>query len=114
MRIQSRPVSVRDPRYDPRQANPRSGAHPVSPGPARRGPGGSGPGGSRLPAILAALGVFALVLIVGLGFGGGFLSGGRGGQGPTHPGRSPATPGLMNPPSPADRPLRPTPRAPRP
>ena len=67
-------MSVRDPHYDPRQANPRSGAHPAPPGEARRA-GGSGPGGSRLPAILAAFGTVVLVLIVGLGFGGGILSG---------------------------------------
>jgi hypothetical protein len=72
-------VSVRDPHYDPRQANPRSGARPVSPGPTRRGAGSSGPGGSRTPAVLGALGVVALVLVVGLGFGGGILSGVSGG-----------------------------------
>ena len=73
-------MSVRDPQYDPRQANPRSGAHPVSPGPTRRGAGGSGSGGARTPAILGALAVVALVLIVGLGFGGGIPSAGPGGS----------------------------------
>jgi hypothetical protein len=87
-------VSVRDPEYDPRQENPRSGAHPVSPDPARSGRTGPGPGGPWSPDKLGALAVVALVLVVGLGFGGGILSGvSGGGPGATGAAVSDAPPG---------------------
>ncbi|HYO43813.1 MAG TPA: CapA family protein [Candidatus Limnocylindrales bacterium] len=71
-------MSIRDPDYDPRRQHPRSGARPLSARPARGGGSRSGgTGGTRTPAVFGALGVIALLLLVGLGFGSGFLGGPR-------------------------------------
>ena len=88
-------MSVRDPGFDPRQAHPRSGAHPDGSragGGGRRGgrAGAAGPGGSRPGAVLVALGVVALLLVVGVAFGGGLLGGGGGPAATGAPGTTPA------------------------
>ena len=75
-------MSVRDPGYDPRNQHPRSGARPAGTRPQRaggpRGNRGSGGGdGSRTPALVGALVVVALLFLVGIGFGSGFLGGPR-------------------------------------
>ncbi len=80
-------MSVRDPRYDPRDRHSRSGARPA------------GSATSPRPAwLLPALAAIAVVLAIGVGFGGGVLGGGSGSTagtpGPTASGIAAASTGL--------------------
>ncbi len=75
-------MSVREPGYDPRRVHPRDGARPPGARPAGGTSGGSqGPQGSRAQPLAGALAIIALLVLVGLGFGSGFL-GGSGAKGP--------------------------------
>ena len=81
-------MSVRDPSFDPRRQNPRSGAHPAKAGAVAPG---------RPAWLLPALVVAALVLGVGIGFGSGLFRGGSGGAGPAAPGAVGAVTGTPGP-----------------
>ena len=80
-------MSVRDPGFDPRRQHPRNRARPTSAGAA---------GPARPAWLLPALVAIALVLVVGIGFGGGVL-GGLSRATPTAPGAVGAETGTPDP-----------------
>ncbi len=67
-------MSARDPGFDPRRLNARSGAHPVRAARASAASSARGRGGSRGWLVPAAV-ALVVVAVVAIGFGGGLLGG---------------------------------------